>query len=122
MLLVTGPTGNVGAQLVDVLSRRPTGTPWRLGSRHPTPPVTRDDAPQTVRLDFFDRGTWGAALAGIEQLFLLFPLPGNRAARDAIIPFVRAAQEAGCRHVVYVSVVAPPSSTPAMRPRSRHSP
>ncbi|OKI18651.1 hypothetical protein A6A25_39545 [Saccharothrix sp. CB00851] len=37
-------------------------------------------------------------------MFLLFPLPGNKAARERIIPFVDAAARAGCRHVVYVSV------------------
>lgn len=50
------------------------------------------------------RTTWADALRGVDRLFLLFPLPGNRAAREAMIPFVEAAQAAGCRHVVYVSV------------------
>ena len=54
--------------------------------------------------DFFDRTTWPATLAGADTIFLLFPLPGNRAAREAMIPFVQAAEQAGCRHVVYVSV------------------
>ena len=44
------------------------------------------------------------ALDGVQSLFLLFPLPGNKAARAALVPFVQAAQQAGCRHVVYVSV------------------
>jgi uncharacterized protein YbjT (DUF2867 family) len=54
--------------------------------------------------DFFDRATWPATLNGVRTMFLLFPLPGNRAARQAVIPFVEAAQQAGCLHVVYVSV------------------
>ncbi|WP_102145135.1 NmrA family NAD(P)-binding protein [Mycobacterium hubeiense] len=103
MLLITGPTGNVGHELVDLLDRRADGPAWRIASRHP------DQLPSTgtadvARLDFFDRSTWQPALAGVDALFLLFPLPGNRAARQAIIPFVEAAQDAGCRHVVYVSV------------------
>ncbi len=44
------------------------------------------------------------ALDGIETMFLLFPLPSNRAAQQAVIPFVHAAERFGCRHVVYVSV------------------
>jgi uncharacterized protein YbjT (DUF2867 family) len=71
-----------------------------VACRHP-----EDFAPgRGVAFDFFDRATWAAALSGVDVLFLLFPLPGNRAAREAIIPFIEAAERAGCRHVVYVSV------------------
>lgn len=105
MLLVTGPSGNVGLELVDALHRdAPTGG-WRVASRHPEPLARRlGDSAQACRFDFFDRSTWAAALQDVQTMFLLFPLPGNRAARDAVIPFVHAAQAAGCRHVVYVSV------------------
>lgn len=105
MLLVTGPTGNVGAELVDLLERDYEG-PWRVGSRHPQRcgEHANPERPQEVSLDFFDPATWPEALAGVDALFLLFPLPGNRAAREAIIPFLDAAERAGCRHVVYVSV------------------
>lgn len=102
MLLVTGPTGNVGHELVDLLDRR-YRQPWRVGSRHPEK-LAGDTSAESVRLDFFDRTTWAPALEGVEALFLLFPLPGNRAARQAILPFVHAVEHAGCRHVVYVSV------------------
>ena len=102
MLLITGPSGNVGHELVDLLVQDSAGLRWRVGSRHPDT-VARGSAPP-VRLDFHDRATWPRALDGVQSLFLLFPLPGNRAAREAIIPFVHAAQDAGCRHVVYVSV------------------
>lgn len=106
MLLITGPTGNVGDELVDLLSRGSAGLQWRIASRNPDTLRARRTgiAAEVVRLDFFDRSTWGAALAGVQALFLLFPLPGNRAAREAILPFIQRAQEAGCRHVVYVSV------------------
>lgn len=58
---------------------------------------------QVCNFDFFDRTTWAATPADVQTLFLLFPLPGNRTARQAVIPLVQAAEEAGCRHVVYVS-------------------
>ena len=97
MLLITGPSGNVGHELVDLLATAPGPTPWRLASRH-------SRSPRSVTMDFFAPETWPPALEGVETLFLLFPLPGNRAARTAIIPFLHAAERAGCRHVVYVSV------------------
>jgi uncharacterized protein YbjT (DUF2867 family) len=101
VLLITGPSGNVGEELVDVLRQRPPQSGWRAASRHPE---RVGDAAQVCRFDFFDRSTWAETLRGAETLFLLFPLPGNRAARSAVIPFVEAAEQAGCRHVVYVSV------------------
>ncbi len=106
MLLITGPTGNVGAELVDILGRGEAGPQWRIASRNPDALRDRRDsvAAEVTRLDFFDRSTWDAALAGVDTAFLLFPLPGNRAAREGIVPFVQRAQDAGCRHIVYVSV------------------
>ncbi|GHH43935.1 NmrA family NAD(P)-binding protein [Lentzea cavernae] len=105
MLVVTGPSGNVGAELTDLLCSRTMGS-WRVASRRPELMADRVAASggQSVRFDFFDSSTWSAALEGIRELFLLFPLPGNKAARTAILPFLQAAEKAGCRHVVYVSV------------------
>lgn len=105
MLLITGPTGNVGHELVELLDRQPSRGRWRVASRHPDMHAWRGTGSAEVAvLDFFDRSTWAEALAGVDSMFLLFPLPGNKAAREAIIPFVEAAQRAGCRYVVYVSV------------------
>lgn len=103
MLLITGPTGNVGHELVALLESGAVRQPWRAANRHPE--TLRTGRGAAVELDFFDRSTWMRALTGVDALFLLFPLPGNRVARDAIIPFVKAAEHAGCRHVVYVSVL-----------------
>ena len=102
MILITGPTGNVGAELVNLLARGSAPAPIRLASRHPE--RLGNSSFESCAFDFFDRSTWSAALSGVTSLFLLFPLPGNRAARDALIPFVHAAHQAGCEHVVYVSV------------------
>ena len=102
MILITGPSGNVGAELVDLLARQPLSGPIRVANRHPERLV--DSGLAACAFDFFDRSTWDTALSGIKSLFLLFPLPGNRAAREAVIPFLHAAHQAGCEHVVYVSV------------------
>lgn len=105
MLVVTGPSGNVGADLVNVLCEQVT-VPWRVVGRHPEELAKRigSHGGQTAYLDFFDRTSWSSALDGVRTLFLLFPLPGNKAAREAILPFIDAAEKAGCEHVVYVSV------------------
>ncbi len=106
MLVITGPSGNVGHELVDVLRARPPQGGWRVVGRHPEQLRDRvGDSAAVCRFDFFDTSTWTAALEGVDTLFLLFPLPGNRAAREAVIPFVNAAERAGCRHVVYLSVL-----------------
>ncbi|MCK0172991.1 NmrA family NAD(P)-binding protein [Mycolicibacterium sp. F2034L] len=107
MLLITGPTGNVGQQLVDLLRHRQPPGGWRVASRHPDELARRlgDGGAEISRLDFNDRSTWTPALSEVRALFLLFPLPSNRTARNAILPFLRAAQDAGCRDVVYISVV-----------------
>lgn len=64
MLLVTGPSGNVGAELTAHLARTSTA-PWRVGSRHPEriADTVAGSSAQTVRLDFHDRSTWAPALA-----------------------------------------------------------
>ena len=103
--MITGPSGNVGAELVEVVRRHPPEGGWRVASRHPERlPEQTGEGAQACRFDYFDRSTWSAALDGVQTLFLLFPLPGNKAARAAMVPFVDAAEQAGCRHVVYVSV------------------
>lgn len=106
MLLITGPSGNVGDELTDLLAKRAGERPWRVAGRHPDALRERlvGTGAETVELDFFDPSTWPEALAGVRTLFLLFPLPSNRAARRGIIPFLRTAELAGCEHVVYVSV------------------
>lgn len=104
VLLITGPTGNVGAELVDILAGLPNTVPRRIASRQAHADPRDGTTVQTSKFDFFDRTTWDAALSGVTRLFLLFPLPGNRAARQAVIPFIHAAQDAGCSHIVYVSV------------------
>jgi uncharacterized protein YbjT (DUF2867 family) len=104
MLLITGPGGNVGTQLVDLGPSTLGSRPWRVASRHPVHLTRTGHQPDTVVFDFVDPATWSAALDGVDAMFLLFPLPTNRRARTAILPFIRAAERAGCRHVVYVSV------------------
>lgn len=76
MLLITGPSGNVGHELVETLRTKPAGCSWRVASRHPVNLRDRvDGAAQVCRFDFFDRSTWVETLRDINTLFLLFALP-----------------------------------------------
>jgi uncharacterized protein YbjT (DUF2867 family) len=104
MILVTGPNGNVGTELVRMLIADGT-LPFRIAANTPAKieALYGPDAPK-VKFTFDDRSTWGPALNGVSTLFLLFPLPHPGTAKRWMLPFVAAAKEAGVRHVIYLSV------------------
>lgn len=116
MIVVTGPTGNVGAELVRLLVDSPDTPPFRIAAHSPQkvpaglartgarPPADLDRDLDVVPLDYDDRSTWPAVLDGVETLFLLFPLPSPGTVNTRILPFLDAAVAAGARHVVYLSV------------------
>ncbi len=117
MLVVTGPTGNVGADIARLLAEDAHGLPYRLAAHHPQPLRGRHPAERVVRLDYDDRSTWPAALDGIELLFLLYPLPQPWTVKTRMLPFVDAAVAAGCRHIVYIAT--PGSDTIRSNPHYR---
>ena len=90
MILVTGSTGKIGRELVAELVR--LGAPFRAGSRKPGDGCG-------VLLDFDRPATFGAALAGVEKLFLL-----TSGGTDREIAAVEAAKKAGVRRIVKLSV------------------
>lgn len=96
-LLVTGASGHVGRALIAAAPAAGLAVTAADRSGHPV-----DGAPG-VRFDFRDRSTWAAALAGHDRLFLMRP-PAIADVRDTLLPFVDAAQRAGIRHVVFLSV------------------
>lgn len=104
MIVVTGPNGNVGTELVRMLLADGS-LPFRIAANTPEK-IERlygPDAPK-VKFSFGDRSTWDATLDGVSTLFLLFPLPHPRTAKTWMIPFVEAARAAGAAHIIYVSV------------------
>lgn len=104
MIVVTGPNGNVGTELVRMLIADGS-LPFRVAANTPEK-IDRlygPDVPRT-RFSFADRATWAATLDGVTTLFLLFPLPHPRTARSWMLPFVEAAKAAGARHIIYLSV------------------
>ncbi|GCE50031.1 uncharacterized protein YbjT (DUF2867 family) [Thermosporothrix hazakensis] len=105
MIVVTGPTGNVGAEVVRLLLDQRPAMPFRIAAHNPERlrALYGQDAP-CVAFDYDDRSTWGAVLDGIQMLFLLFPLPHPRTVQTRMKPFIDAAVQAGCQHIVYVTV------------------
>lgn len=104
MLVVTGPTGNVGADLARLLVEAEHDLPYRLAAHDPAK-IAAELGPDVpcVRLEYDDRSTWTKALDGIETLFLLYPLPQPWTVRSRMVPFVDAAVAAGCRHIIYIA-------------------
>jgi uncharacterized protein YbjT (DUF2867 family) len=89
----------VGAPLVEHLVR--AGADVLVASRQ----GTRAPAGTTaVRFDFEDPGTHAPALAGVEKLFLLRP-PAVSDVKRHMLPVVRAAKDAGVRHLVFLSLL-----------------
>lgn len=99
LVLVTGPTGTVGAPLVDALVER--GVPVVAGMHEPA----TVDGPATSRtLDFERPETFGAALSGVRRVFLMRP-PAISDTKRCIRPFIRAAEQQGVEHVVFLSLM-----------------
>lgn len=104
MLVVTGPTGNVGADVARLLVESDQGITYRLAAHDPAR-IAAEYGPEVpcARLEYRDRSTWPPVLDGIETLFLLYPLPQPWTVRSRMVPFIDAAVAAGCRHIIYVA-------------------
>ncbi len=98
-VLVSGPTGTVGAPLVALLTER--GTPVVAGARDPS---RFGGAVPCRALDFERPQTFPAALDGITRVFLMRP-PAISDTTRYLAPFVEAAQRFGVEQVVFLSVM-----------------
>lgn len=106
MLVITGPTGNVGTELTRSLADQGDAAPaYRVICRD-VERIHREfgDHVPTVFMDYDDRSTWGPALKGVTTLFLLYPVPKPKTVKTWMNPFVDAAVEAGVQHIIYVTV------------------
>ena len=93
MILVTGATGKVGQELVRELEKK--NAAFKVGAREPG----NAKGMTAVLFDFDRLETFGPALAGVDDLFLL---TSGGTGREAAV--VDAAKEAGVKRVVKLSV------------------
>jgi uncharacterized protein YbjT (DUF2867 family) len=93
MILVTGPTGKVGKEVVRRLQE--VNASFRIATRSPQ----KSSGVQTVAFDLDRPETFGPALTGVERLFLL-----SSGGTEREGPVVDAAKKAGVKHIVKLSV------------------
>jgi uncharacterized protein YbjT (DUF2867 family) len=95
MILVTGATGTIGSNVVDLLTEREV--PFRAMSRNPT------DLPNAVRADFTDQASLATAVAGVDTVFLVTVPPVPSPAHD--LALLTAAKAAGVTKIVKLSAI-----------------
>lgn len=102
-ILVTGASGNVGREIVKLLSAG--GFAVRAADRR----VAHQEAElmssvEAVAFDFSKPETFAPALAGVERMFLMRP-PAIANVRRFIFPAIDAAKQAGVQHIVFLSLI-----------------
>lgn len=98
-VLVTGATGNVGAEVVAQLRSRGVAVKAAILPDHDRavhPGVA------AAEFDFENQSTFGPALQGVERVFLM--RPPHMSDTRAFQPFVDAMRGAGVKHVLFLSV------------------
>lgn len=101
-VLVTGATGNVGSQVVELLLT--AGVPVRAAAASVEAVRARfGDRVEAVELDFTDASTWAAAYSGVRRMFLMRP-PHLGKPRTQMLPSLEEAKAAGVAHVALLSL------------------
>lgn len=101
-VLVTGAPGNVGNPLVAELLG--LGVPVRVAAWDVDVALRSfGDAVDVSAFDFTRPESFGPAFTGVERMFLLRP-PQIADVDGAVVPALQAAQAAGVRHVVFLSI------------------
>lgn len=101
-ILITGATGNVGAEVVEELKGR---VPFRVGARDvDSARSTLGHNLEYTHFDFLDPSTYPQTFSSIERMFLVRPPALANVQRD-IAPAVWAAVGAGVKHIVFLSLL-----------------
>ncbi len=102
-ILVTGATGTVGREVVRCLCARGVAVHAAILPQGEARPFT-NPLVTYVPFDFMQPATYNFALAGVRKLFLMRP-PALANTKKYIDPAIRAAQDAGVEHIVFLSVL-----------------
>ena len=98
MILISGATGKIGRELFRLLAT--SGEPVRVMARDPSKIDTVSGTVEVVQGDLNQEATLAPALQKVDKVFVLSPGPDIPAQDSAMI---RAAQQAGIRHLVMLS-------------------
>lgn len=102
-ILVTGATGNVGFEVLRLLSER--GYPVKAAVRsHSNLRINLPSDVESVEFDFEQPQTFEPALRGIHTLFLVRP-PAISQVKKYIYPAIASAQAVGVERVVFLSLL-----------------
>jgi uncharacterized protein YbjT (DUF2867 family) len=100
-ILVTGATGNLGRDVVEVLKRK--GFRVKAASRHPENIPSAENV-EPVRMDYDDPSTLDAALSGVKGVFSVAP-PMDPDAPAKLKPLIEKARSLGIEHLVFTSAL-----------------
>jgi uncharacterized protein YbjT (DUF2867 family) len=104
LVLVTGASGKIGAQVVQALHRHHSAhLSQRILLRDPAKGAEFSGLGEIVKGDFTDAASLDAALAGVHSLFLLLPFVPN--ALELTKAAVDAAKRAGVKFIVKLSAI-----------------
>jgi len=114
-VLVTTPTGKVGAELVKILKGR--GAQLRLGAHSPDKTRAAFPGLEVVRLDHQDAATHAGAVAGVDALYLASPGDFPSAPEKGLVD---AAKRAGVKKVVKLGAMGVEQSDNPIRQVEQH--
>jgi NAD(P)H dehydrogenase (quinone) len=103
VILIIGATGLTGRYIIDEFDREPGDVHIRLAARRPEQiERLRAEGRDAVLLDLDDPRTFGAALAGVDRLFLLTGYTVAMLAQSKTL--VDAAKKARVQHIVHLGI------------------
>lgn len=102
-ILVTGATGNVGAEVVKALQHLGQPAVAAVRNKAEMPELVGPDV-DVVPFDFGDSASYPGALDGVQKLFLMRP-PQLADVRRYIYPVIDYARQAGVEQIVFMSLL-----------------
>lgn len=109
-LLITGATGNIGTELVNILSRQGISFRVMVRSAQDAEALNAQPGVDAVIGDFDDPASLEPALSGVTRAFLL--TPSSERAEVQQLSFVAAARRAGVQHIIKLSQLAADADSP----------